>query len=90
MSDFDMISAMQKLLLEAEPPQDYLIVFPGDKAVRLLKEQDAMADRIRELESINADILAAVDQFLSDEGYSDEEVGGLLCPWISKVKEPPR
>ena len=51
---------------------------------------ETMERRIHELESINADILAAGDQFLSDEGYSDEEVGGLLCPWISKVEEPPR
>ena len=49
-----------------------------------------LEDRIRELESINEGLLVALDQFLSDEGYSDEEVGGLLCPWISKVKEPPQ
>ena len=46
--------------------------------------------RIRELESINEGLLVAFDQFLRDEGYSDEEAGGFLYPWISKVKEQPR
>ena len=56
---------------------------------RLRRLADAKR-RIKELESINEGLLIAFDQFLRDEGYSDEEAGGFLYPWISKVKEQPR
>ena len=67
MTAFDTVFAMQKLLLEAQPPQDYWIVFPSDKAVRLLKEQDAMAERISVLESALAAIIEA-----NDRGWGEE------------------
>jgi hypothetical protein len=50
------------------------------------RQIEQQKDRISELKSVNADILAAVDQFMRDEGYSDDEVGEFLCPWISKIK----
>ena len=49
-----------------------------------------LENRIRELESINEGLLVAFDQFLRDEGYSDEEVGEFLCPLVIRLKEPPR
>ena len=49
-----------------------------------------LEDRIRELEAINEGLLVAFDQFLRDEGYSDEEVGEFLCPLVMRLKEPPR
>ena len=101
MSDFDMVSAMQKLLLEAEPPQDYLMVFPGDKAVRLLKEQDAMEERIRELEAhldaLRSSVKALpLEECVETSGDGSPELIGYVMQaageWdaVIKAMEPPR
>ena len=81
-----MIADVYERLLKAEEWNRYQDEKHTECANRLLEAQDY----IRELESINTDILATVDQFLRDEGYSDEEVGEFLCPLVIRLKEQPR